>query len=62
MNVRELMTFLISLDPELPVCVDVDDGVRKSYADIRNVRVVTGALEPFVALDADFVEVNSGKP
>lgn len=53
MNVRELMTFLISLDPELPVCIDVDDGVKRNYLDVLNVRMVENVTEPFVALDTD---------
>ena len=61
MNVRELMNFLIGLDPELHVCIDVDDGVKKSYVDILTVRVANGGLETFVALDADYAEVDSDK-
>jgi hypothetical protein len=53
MTVRELMTFLISLDPELPVCIDVDDGVKRNYLDVLNVRRVDNVNEPFVALDTD---------
>ena len=53
MNVRELMNFLIGLDPELPVCIDVDDGIKRNYLDVLNVRRVDNAPEPFVALDTD---------
>jgi len=53
MNVRELMNFLIGLDPELPVCIDVDDGVKLNYLDVLNVRQVDNVDAPFVALDTD---------
>ena len=53
MNVRELMNFLIGLDPELPVCIDVDDGIERNYLDVLNVRRVDNVSEPFVALDTD---------
>lgn len=61
MIAAKLVKFLLE-HPDLPVCVDVDDGAQRNYRDVVGVRLVTGALgEQFIAVDADFLEVNKGR-
>lgn len=51
---------LTRLNPELPVCIDVDDGVKGSYRDVLGATLRSAALEPFVSIDCDFAEQNRG--
>lgn len=54
MTVADLLEALVKIEPDTPVCIDINDGLQSNFQDALGVRLLQGATgEQFVVIDSD---------